>query len=102
MAKFIPQLHVSARTREIEKIFQDNKAGIQADVESLELSMQALAAKYKVNDRNVRRWCERLGVDVVQRNVERRKQGKEAQRGYTHKGSTKQDKPQAHKLAGLW
>lgn len=72
---FAQEVHQQPRTREIERIFQDNKDSIRADLESLELSMRDIAAKYKVNDRNIRRWAERLGIDSTARTVSRRAAG---------------------------
>lgn len=70
---FTQELHTQPRTIQIEKIFQDNRESIKADLDSLDLSLRDIAAKYKVNDRNVRRWAERLGIDANARTVERRR-----------------------------
>lgn len=103
MSGFHQELHVQPRTLEIERIYQENKADIKADIESLELSFRDLAAKYNVNDRNVRRWCERCGIDPAWRSKERRVRKLDAPKCYTKKSQRiKEDRPQAHKLAGLW
>lgn len=77
---FHQELHVTARTREIESIFQDNKADIKADFESLELTIKDLSIKWGVQPRNIRRWMDRLGIDAAERLKARRVSGYE-QRG---------------------
>lgn len=72
---FEQEKRTQARSIQIENIFQNNRDAIKADLESLELSMRNIAIKYKVNDRNVRRWGERLGIDCNQRTVDRRRAG---------------------------
>lgn len=72
---FVQEKHTQARTVQIENIFQKNREAIKADLIDLELSMRDIAAKYKVNDRNVRRWGERLGIDCNKRTIERRQAG---------------------------
>lgn len=69
---FQQEKYISARTREIERIFMENKDAIRADLDSLDLSMRDIAEKYKVNDRNVRRWSEKLGIDPLDRSARRR------------------------------
>lgn len=67
--------YVNPRTIAIEKIFINNKEEIHAHLKALDLSFRDLAHIYKVNDRNVRRWCERLGIDPAARTAERRRVG---------------------------
>lgn len=69
---FHQERYVQPRTREIERIFQENQADIKADIQSLELSFRDLAKKYKVNDHNIRRWAERLGIDPDARTKNRK------------------------------
>lgn len=101
--RFIYEPHQQARTREIERIYQENKADIEADIRGLELSMRDMAEKYKVNDHNIRRWAERMGVDTAERAKERRRLGKDNAKAKTNKAKARpQHKAQAHKLVGLW
>lgn len=104
MPGYVQEFHQQPRSREIERIFQNNKADIKADLESLDLSLRDIGAKYKVNDRNVRRWAEKLGIDCAERSAKRRKAGLASvlPRNCKQKGNIHDDKPQAHKLAGLW
>lgn len=78
MPSFIPELHVTARSKEIEQTLKDNREAILADLESLELTIRDLAAKYKVNDRNIRRFAEREKIDLADRQARRRTSGHEA------------------------
>lgn len=97
------KLYVSPRTREIERIFQTNKPDIQADIKSLEMSVREIARKWQVNDRNVVRWAERVGVDIDERKKQRIAQGYAApNRSSRPTQCLKDDVPQAHRLVGLW
>ena len=91
------------RQHEIEQIFINRKEEIAADIADLENNMTDLARKYNVGERSFRRWAERLGWDVKERHKQRnalRKGTKMPQ--INAKKSTYDDKPQAHKLVGLW
>lgn len=100
---FYQEMHQQPRTREIEQTFQTRYEEIRADLESLDLSFRDLAAKYNVNDRNVRRWCERLRIDPALRTKERRLLKLDDSKCRTQKSKNlTEDKPQAHKLVGLW
>jgi len=89
------------KQEQLEAIFQANKDEIFADLNKLENRMADIATKWEVGGPILRRWAERLGIDAV----ERRKQ-QSSLRGATgivnKKKSPYDDKPQAHKLAGLW
>lgn len=91
MPGYAQEFHQQPRSREIEQTFQDNKENIKADLESIELSMRDIAAKYKVNDRNVRRWGERLGIDCNQRTVDRRRAGLDKPKCMTKKAKQKDE-----------
>ena len=91
------------RQHEIERIYLTRKEEIAADIADLENNMTDLAKKYGVGERSFRRWAERLGWDVRERHKKRnalRKGTKMPQ--INAKKSPYEDKPQAHKLAGLW
>lgn len=77
---FKQELHVTARTKEIEQTFLDNKDAIMADFVGLELTISDIAKKWNVQPRNVRRWMDRMGVDAAERQKARRVSGYE-QRG---------------------
>ena len=89
------------RQQELEEIFQKNKDAIRADIEDLSLGMGEIAKKWRISDRLIRRWAERLNICAAERLKKRN-----ALRGPTgivnKKRSPYDDKPQAHKLAGLW
>lgn len=96
------------RRQELEQQFQDNKDVILADVTALDLSVAELTAKYGVSEKVLRRWMERLGVDSLERILARRRAGLENRpkaRPMTQKPTEKrfiENRPQAHKLVGLW
>lgn len=60
------------RTIEIEKTFEKHREEIRADLEAVDLTFREIAKKYKVNDSNVTRWSERLGIDSAERQARRR------------------------------
>lgn len=100
-----PQAFTEARRVKIEQRFQDNKAEIQADFESIELSMADLERKWDVHNRTVRRWMERLGIDPIERTYARRRAGLEKKSGPKNpkpRSTIHDDLPQASKLVGLW
>ena len=91
------------RQHEIEQIFINRKDEIAADIADLENNMTDLARKYGVGERSFRRWAERLGWDVKERHKQRNAMRKGTKMGPINtKKSTYDDKPQAHKLVGLW
>ena len=93
----------AARQHEIEQIFIKRREEIIADIEDLENNATDLARKYGVGERSFRRWMERLGYCPRERHKQRnalRKGTKMPQ--INAKKSTYDDKPQAHKLVGLW
>ena len=89
------------RQFELEQIYQANKDAIKADLDDLALAMPEIAKRWGVSDRMIRRWAERLNICAAERLKKRN-----ALRGPTgivnKKKSPYDDKPQAHKLAGLW
>jgi len=100
-----PKLNARTQQRqfEIEQIFIKNKEEIAADIADLENNMTDLAKKYGVGERSFRRWAERLGWDVRERHKQRNALRKGTKLGPINaKKSTYDDKPQAHKLVGLW
>lgn len=72
---FCKEMHQMERSRQIEQIFIDNKDQILADLDSLELTIREIAAKWNVNDRNVRRFAEKEGLDLDDRQARRRVSG---------------------------
>ena len=88
------------RQHELEQVFQKNKEAITADLNDYTLKMQEVAKKWKVTDRMIRRWAERLGVDVHERRALAAKNKKPT--GIVNKRPPNDVAPQAHKLAGLW
>jgi len=93
----------AARQHAIEQIFINRKEEIAADIADLENNMTDLAKKYGVGERSFRRWAERLGWDVRERHKQRNALRKGTKLGPINaKKSTYDDKPQAHKLVGLW
>jgi len=93
----------AARQHEIEQIFIKRREEIAADIADLENNMTDLAKKYGVGERSFRRWAERLGWDVRERHKQRNALRKGTKLGPINaKKSTYDDKPQAHKLVGLW
>ena len=93
----------AARQHAIEQIFINRKEEIAADIADLENNMTDLARKYNVGERSFRRWAERLGWDVKERHKQRNAMRKGTKMGPINtKKSTYDDKPQAHKLVGLW
>ena len=89
------------RQQALEQIYQKNKDAIKADLDDLSLGMGEIAKKWGISDRLIRRWAERLNICAAQRLKKRN-----ALRGPTgiinRKKSANDDKPQAHKLRGLW
>lgn len=94
--------HQQPRSREIERIFQENKPDIEADLRSIKLSMRDIANKYKVNDRNVRRWGERLGIDCNQRTIDRRAAGLDVKKCITKKAKQKDEVANPKLLSMPW
>lgn len=99
---FIQETRVSRRTKEINQIFIDRKSEIRADIENLELSFRDIERKYKVNNRNVARWAEKLGIDPSKRSEQRRILLSKGSKPIVRKTPPVEDRPQAHKLIGLW
>ena len=98
---------INARTQqrqfEIERIFLARKEEIIADIEDLENNATDLARKYGVGERSFRRWMERLGYCPNERHKKRNAMRKGTKMPQINvKKSTYDDKPQAHKLVGLW
>ena len=89
------------RQQELEEIFQKNKEAIRADLEDLSLGMGELAKKWGISDRLIRRWAERLSICATER-LKKRNAMLGPSGIVTKKKSPYDDKPQAHKLAGLW
>ena len=96
------EFHQQPRSRAIEKVFQDNRDEILADLESLELSLRDIANKFKVNDRNVRRWAERLNIDSTARTVARRNAGYGTKRCLPRKSKQKDEVSNPALLSMRW
>lgn len=90
MPNFIPELHKTARSKEIEQILIDNREAILADLESLDLTIRDLASKYNVQDGNLRRFAEREKIDLADRQARRRTSGYET-RGRPIKSKPKRE-----------
>jgi len=91
------------RQHEIEQIFIKRREEIIADIEDLENNATDLAKKYGIGERSFRRWMERLGYCPNERHKKRNAMRKGTKQKQIHvKKSTYDDKPQAHKLVGLW
>jgi hypothetical protein len=63
------------RIAELENIFQTHKEEILKDFIALDLSTSQIASKYTVSDTIIRKFADRLKVDYIQRNRDRRKYG---------------------------
>jgi len=91
------------RQFEIEQIYLTRKEEIIADIDDLENNATDLAKKYGVGERSFRRWMERLGYCPRERHKQRNALRKGTKMPQINvKKSTYDDKPQAHKLVGLW
>lgn len=97
-----PQPYTEARRKAIEKLYQENRDEIKADLEGLEQSIHELEKKWGVHNRSIRRWMERLGIDPNERTLARRRGGYEKKPPKQVAKPKVEDKPQAHKLVGLW
>lgn len=95
-------LRVKKRTMEMEKIFQDNREAIIADLNNLELTVHAMAVKWKVSDRIMRRFGERLKFDMNQRQLDRRAVYSITPPENKREKWKPDDSPQAHKVWALW
>lgn len=99
------QKSTQKRMEELEAVFQEQHDDLRADFESYDLSVMELKDKWGVSERTLRRWMERMDISSDERNKERRRRDTR-----THppkqirrvKSAADYDKPQAHKLAGLW
>lgn len=99
------QIATQKRREELEAIFQERQEELLNDFNAYELSMKELQAKWGTTERTIRRWMERLGIDSYERYRARRlkmEADKPAKPIKRVKSAPDYDKPQAHKLAGLW
>lgn len=78
MTNFVQETRTSKRSLEIKRLLEDNREEILADLASLELPIRELAKKWGVQDRNIRRFAEREGIDLHDRQMRRRTSGFES------------------------
>ena len=88
------------RQQQLETIFQKNKDAIIDDLNDLSQGMAELAEKWKVSDRLIRRWAERLGICTVERLKKRN--AMRGSRGIVNKRPPNDVKPEAAKVWELW
>jgi len=72
---FDQELYQSPRSKEIERTFLENKEAVKEDLLNLALTVEEICIKWNVQGRNVRKWADRLNIDMVQRTKDRRQAG---------------------------